>query len=220
MIDNDLKSKTRVYSWRMAPLVFDNKEQMQKWFNNPKNAAGVRFYETIILRDEVESEYVWDGEQLIPCEKKVYDSTFTSALEEKDILNYELAFYVNERKVVSTCFEGVYPYYIRRNIDLSNTRGKFEGEDLSKLNFESYLLNRLVNDKQDLIKTIVKELCTVCSYQDNEDYTLFESFRKSNNVTVTYNLNFNDPKIINATYAKEIAKAKRYLYGNNYNKSK
>lgn len=220
MIDEDLKSKTRVYLWHMAPLVFQNETEMRDWFAKPENAAKVKMFENIVLRDKDASEYTWDGEKLIFCEKKICDGTFTNNLTEKDTLTYEFAFYVNDRKVASTIFDGVYPHYIRRNIDLSNTRGKFEGEDLSRLGFESYILNRLVYDRQDLIKKIVKEICYVCSVPEDSFYTQVETFKKPNGEVVTYPLNINDPKVFNAMYAKEIAKAKKYLYGNSYNKSK
>jgi hypothetical protein len=172
MIDEDLKSKTRVYLWHMAPLVFKNEAEMRNWFSNPENVAKIKDRENIALCDENGTEYSWDGEKLILCDKKLYDGTFTTPLTEKDILTYELAFYVNDRKVVSTIFDGVYPHYIRRNIDLSNTRGKFDGEDISRLGFESYILNRLVYDRQDLIKKIVKEICCVCSVPKDSYYTL------------------------------------------------
>jgi hypothetical protein len=220
MIDEDLKSKTRVYLWHMAPLVFQNEAEMRDWFAKPENAEKVKLFENIVLRDKDASEYTWDGEKLIFCEKKICDGTFTNNLTEKDTLTYEFAFYVNDRKVASTIFDGVYPHYIRRNIDLSNTRGKFEGEDLSRLGFESYILNRLVYDRQDLIKKIVKEICYVCSVPEDSFYTQVETFKKPNGEVVTYPLNINDPKVFNAMYAKEIAKAKKYLYGNSYNKSK
>lgn len=220
MIDEDLKSKTRVYLWHMAPLVFQNETEMRNWFAKPENAAKAKMFENIVLRDKDATEYTWDGEKLILCEKKICDGTFTNNLTEKDTLTYEFAFYVNDRKVASTIFEGVYPHYIRRNIDLSNTRGKFEGEDLSRLGFESYILNRLVYDRQDLIKKIVKEICYVCSVPEDSFYTQVETFKKPNGEVVTYPLNINDPKVFNAMYAKEIAKAKKYLYGNSYNKSK
>lgn len=220
MIDEDLKSKTRVYLWHMAPLVFQNEAEMRDWFAKPENAEKVKLFENIVLRDKDASEYTWDGEKLIFCEKKICDGTFTNNLTDKDTLTYEFAFYVNDRKVASTIFDGVYPHYIRRNIDLSNTRGKFEGEDLSRLGFESYILNRLVYDRQDLIKKIVKEICYVCSVPEDSFYTQVETFKKPNGEVVTYFLNINDPKVFNAMYAKEIAKAKKYLYGNSYNKSK
>jgi hypothetical protein len=220
MIDEDLKSKTRIYLWHMAPVVFQNEAEMRQWFANPEKHSKVRCFENIVLRDKDNTEYTWDGEKLILCDKKICDGTFTTPLSDKDTLTYEFAFYVNEKKVASTIFDGVYPHYIRRNIDLSNTRGKFEGDDLSRLSFESYILNRLVYDKQDLIKKIVKEICYVCSVPDNSYYTQVETFKKPNGEVVTYPLNVNDPKVFNAMYAKEIAKAKKYLYGNSQGKSK
>lgn len=220
MIDEDLKSKTRVYLWHMAPFVFNDEEEMRKWFANPANHSKVRFFENIVLRDKDNTEYTWDGEKLILCDKKICDGTFSTPLTDKDTLTYEFAFYVNDRKIASTVFDGVYPHYIRRNIDLSNTRGKFEGEDLSRLGFESYILNRLVYDRQDLIKKIVKEICYVCSVPENSFYTQVETFKKPNGEVVTYPLNINDPKVFNSMYAKEIAKAKKYLYGNSQGKSK
>lgn len=220
MIDNDLKSKTRVYLWHMAPFVFNDEAEMRNWFANPDNASKVKAYENIVLRDANASEYTWDGEKLILCDKKICDGTFTTPLTEKDVLTYELAFYVNDKKVTSTIFDGVYPYYIRRNIDLSNSRGKFDGEDISRLGFESYILNRLVHDRQDLIKKIVKEICYVCSVPDDSFYTKVEKFKKPNGEVVTYPLNINDPKVFNAKYAKEIAKAKKYFYENFPQKSK
>ena len=215
LIDEDLKSKSRVYSCHMAPMIFDNEEQMEEWFSKPSNYVNIKSFETIVIRDENASEYIWDvdDKKLIKCEKKTNDGTFTNPLTEKDTLTYEFAFYVNDRKIASTIFNGVYPYYIRRNIDLSNTRGKFEGDDLTRLSFDSYILNRLVYDRQDLIKKIVKELCYVCSVSDNSFYTLVETFKGKNGKKISYNLNINDQKELNSKYAKEIAKAKEYYFG-------
>lgn len=213
MINEDLKSKSRVYTWHMAPLVFNNEEEMRGWFANPNNIARLKPYENITLKDEKKSEFSWDGEKLIECEKKIDDGTFTTSLTDKDTLTYEFAFYVNDKKIASTIFDGVYPYFIRRNIDLSNTRGKFEGEDISRLGFESYILNCLVQDRPDLIKKIVREICGVCSVVEDDFYTLTESFTKADGKEVTYPLNVTSPKVMYANWAKEIAKAKKYLYG-------
>lgn len=217
MINEDLKSKTRVYTWYMAPLVFDDVDEMYAWFSNPEHSK-VRAFENIFLRNENSKEYLWDGEKLIEFDKKINDGTFTAPLSDKDTLTYELAFYVNEKKIVSTIFDGVYPYYIRRNIDLSNTRGKFEGEDMTRVSFENYILNRLVSGRQDLIKKVVKEICYTCSMSDNSSYTQIETFVKPNGEKVDYALNFNDAKFINSKYAKEIDRAKQYLYGSSKSK--
>lgn len=213
MIDEDLKSKSRVYAWHMAPLIFNNEDEMRAWFANPNNTMRLHAYENIVLRDEANTEFTWDGEKLIECEKKINDGTFTTSLTDKDCLTYEFAFYVNEKKIASTIFDGVYPYFIRRNIDLSNTRGKFEGEDISRLGFESYILNCLVQERPDLIKKIVKEICTTCSALEDDYYTLTETFKNQSGKEVSYPLNVTSPKVMYAKWAKEIAKAKKYIYG-------
>lgn len=210
MIDEDLKSKTRVYMWHIAPLVFNTEEEMYGWFADPDKKASVRVGETVAIRDEKAPEYMWDGEKLVVCDKKICDSTFTSTLTDADRITCKLGFYIDGREVISTTFEGVYPFFIRRNIELSNTRGKFEGEDKSKLGFDSYILNCLVVDRPDLIKKIVKELCTVCSETDNDYYTTVDTYGN-----VDYPLNLTD-KVVYAKYSKEIAKAKKYIYGGTY----
>ena len=219
LIDDDLKSKSRVYAWHMAPLVFKNADEMWKWFANPEYVKGVRIGETVVLRDEAKTEYFWNGEKLVECEKKIDDGTFTSDLTDRDTLTYEFAFYVNDKKVISTTFDGVYPYFIRRNIDLSNSRGKFEGDDVSRLGFESYILNCLVADHPDLIKKIVKEICYVCSVVENDYYTTYETFKAPNGKEVKYPLNLNE-KAMYANYADEIARAKKYYFTNFPPKSK
>ena len=219
MIDDDLKSKSRVYSWYMAPLVFNNEEEMRSWFSNPNNTfhqnslKNARIGENIIFKDGTDCKFSWDGEKIITTDKPFEDTTFTSELTDKDVITYEFAFYVNDRKVISTIFDGIYPYYIRRNIDLSNSRGKFKGEDISRLGFESYFLNRLVSDKEDLIYKIIEDICYVCSIRNNSWYTLINEFKDSKGKKVNYNLNYNDPKIINTKYAKEISKAEKYFKG-------
>ena len=221
MIDEDLKSKSRIYTWHMSPLVFKNEDEMYAWFYNPQHADWVsrlRVNENIFLRDANAPEYTWDGEKLVAHSKRIDDGTFTNVLQEKDIVTYELAFYVNDRKVVSTTFEGVYPYYIRRNIDLSNTKGRFEGEDTTRLGFDSYILNTLVVDRPDLIKKVVKDLCYVCSVSDDNYYTLVDTYYDSNGKKVNYPLNLSKYSNMYPQWGPEIAKAKAYYAGGDVRK--
>ena len=210
MIDEDLKSKSRVYTWYMAPLVFDSEGEMYEWFSKPENTKDIRICENISIRDRGDKDFIWNGEKIVEPEKKFEDFPFSTSLEEKDELTYEFAFYVNDKKVVSTIFNGVYPYFIRRNIDLSNSKGRFDGEDTSRLSFENYILNCLVRERPDLIKKIVKEICYVCS-GDGIVYTQNEIFKSKNGKKIEYPLDVLNPKHLQKTFAKEIAKAKKYL---------
>ena len=213
MIDDDLKSKSRIYTWHMSPLVFNNEDEMYSWFANPEHKEWVknlRMNENVFLRDENAPEYTWTGEKLIPHEKKINDGTFTSSLQDKDICTYEFAFYVNDKKIISTTFDGVYPYFIRRNIDLSNTKGRFEGDDITRLGFDSYLLNTLVFDRPDLIKKVVKELCYVCSVPEDDYYTVIDSYYLPDGKKVNYPLNMYKYSNLYPQWGPEIAKAKAY----------
>lgn len=209
MIDDDLKSKSRIYTWHMAPLVFKNEDEMRRWFANPDNVKGVRLNELITFRDEKLPDYRWNGEKLVLNDKVNDDKTFNGDLSERDFITYEFGFFVNDRKVISTTFEGVYPYFIRRNIDLSNTRGKFEGDDLSRLSFDSYLLNCLVVERPNLIKKIVEELAYVCSVPENDYYTTSDTYVGKKGMKKKYN--FNIKQIFEGRYGKEMADYKKYL---------
>ena len=216
MIDDDLKSKSRIYSWHMSPLVFKDEDEMYAWFNNPDHeewVKNVRMNENVFLRSEGYPEYTWTGEKLVLNEKRIGDGTFTDSLHDKDVVTYEFAFYVNDRKVVSTTFEGVYPYFIRRNIDLSNTRGKFEGDDITRLSFDSYILHTLVDDRADLIKKVVKEICYVCSVTENDYYTMVDTYVTPDGKKVNYPLNLNKYAVMYPQWGPEIAKAKAYYSG-------
>lgn len=221
MIDDDLKSKSRVYSWYMAPLVFNNEEEMRSWFSNHNNTfhqnslKNARIGENIIFKDGTDCNFSWDGEKIITTDKPFEDTTFTSELTDKDVITYEFAFYVNDKKVISTTFDGIYPSFVRRNIDLSNTRGKFEGEDLSKLSFESYILHCLVNGRQDLIKRIVREFCTTCSSVEPKTYNNVLTFGKGKNKK-TYDLDVLNPEKFAKLYANDIKKAEKYFQDNKF----
>ena len=80
LINQDLKSKTRVYMSYMAPYVFNSELEMRTWFNNPLNLLKVNKGENVIIRDENESEFMWDGIKLVKFDKKIFDSTFTSEI--------------------------------------------------------------------------------------------------------------------------------------------
>jgi hypothetical protein len=120
----------------------------------------------------------------------------------------KLAFIDNGREVVSTVWDGVYPRDVRNSIDLSNNKGKFEGEDVSRLGFESALLNYMVQGKIDLIWKIIREIQITCSDTDNKNYTTSESWGyDANGNEVSYR---NGNAWYNKYYAKEIAEARKY----------
>ena len=212
LIDEDLKSKSRIYMWHTAPLVFKNEDEMYKWFANPSNVKSVRKCENVFLR-ESKTEYLWDGEKLVPYESTINNGEYTSDITDEDVVTLKLAFYDNGREVVSTVWDGIYPRDIRNSIDLSNTKGRFDGEDVSRLGFESALLNYMVQGKIDLIWKIIKEIQVTCSDSDSKNYTVAESWGKdANGNEVVYR---NGNAWYNKFYADEIARARKY-YAKNF----
>lgn len=217
LIDEDLKSKSRIYMWHTAPLVFKNEDEMYKWFANPENAKTVRKCENIFLR-ESKNEYIWDSEKLVPCEGNINNGEYTNDITNEDVITLKLAFYDNGREVVSTVWDGVYPRDVRNSIDLSNTKGRFEGEDVSRLGFESALLNYMVQGKIDLIWKVIKEIQIVCSDSDSKNYTTIETWGvDENGKEVTYR---NGNAWYNKFYADEIARARKYYAKNTNNTNK
>lgn len=183
MIDNDLKSKSRVYTWHTAPCVFSSKEEMYKWFANPLNASRVRFGESLYLRNDPQ-EYWWDGEKIVEYDDKLNDGEFTS-LDETPVM-FKFSFLDSGNEVYSRVWNGMYyPKFVRNGVDLSNKKGKFEGDDLTKLNFESSLLNCMVSDKTDLVSLIIKEICDVCTVNSKKWYTTSDVYKNNENGRIT-----------------------------------
>lgn len=175
LIDNDLKSKSRIYTWHTAPCVFSSKDEMYKWFSNPDNAKSVRFGESLYIRNDTQ-EYWWNGEKIIEYDDKQNDGEFTN-LDETPVI-FKFSFLDNGNEVYSRIWDGIYyPKFVRNGVDLSNKKGKFEGDDLTRLNFESSLLNSMVSDKSDLVSTIIKEICDTCTVSSKKWYTTSETYR-------------------------------------------
>ena len=61
-------------------------------------------------------------------------------------------------------WDGYYPSFVRdkKRIDLSNKRGKFDEEEVSRLSSEQYLLYKMFEGKTDLIYGLIKNLCQAC----------------------------------------------------------
>lgn len=175
LIDSDLKDKTEKYLKLVAPQVFKNEEEMRKYFSVEKNRARMHLGEGIVLREpENAPNYVWgkNNEPVALSEK--FDTTreLVNPLTEEDTAMYKFAFCDNGREVCSTVWEGTYPKYVRNSIDLSNKRGKISpDEDPARLSTDAYILYKLVEGKGDIVYKIIKDICYVCSSEDNSSYT-------------------------------------------------
>lgn len=165
MIDDDLKSKTQVYLEIVAPRIFKTKEEMLKHFEN--YPSDLRIGEGIMILDKKSPDYAWGRNgQPVALSEKIEDEDFSKEFTNDDILQYKLSFMIDGREVVSSIWEGIYPKYIRNSIDLSNKKGRVDENDIMKLSFDQYLLHKIVEGRVDLVWSIIKEICSVCSCSD------------------------------------------------------
>ena len=176
LIDNDLKAKSQTYLEIAAPMVFNTVEEMNNYFSNEDHAKEMRMGLGISVKESVH-DYFW-GSNGKPVEAsfKFDDNEFSNELTQDDMIDYKFAFCVDGKEVCSAVWTGVYPKYIRNSIDLSNKRGRQDGEDTSRLSFEEYLAFKIVEGRSELVWKIIKDICYVCSVQDNSFYTLYEDY--------------------------------------------
>lgn len=213
LIDNDLKSKSRIYLWYTAPYIFNNENEMYAWFDNVNNTKNVRFGEYIYLRDS-DTEYWWNGNTVLPCVDKVNDGELTSHSENDEPVIFKFAFLDSDKEVYSKIWDGsCYPKFVRNGVDLSNKKGKFEGDDVNKLNFENSLLYHMVNDKVDLVPLIIKEICDTCT-ASNKWYTSNETYKSDNNgpkKNYSYSINDMWNKYVSNLASNYKTKTEKYL---------
>ena len=175
-IDNELKSKTLDYLEIFSPMYFNSVEEMNKYFENPDNRARMRLGEGIVVKNE-NFDYCWsDKDEPKKLTFKFDDSELCNPISDDNKITYKFAFLVDEKEVCASVWEGVYPKFIRNAIDLSNKRGKIENEDISRLGFEEYLNYRISANRSDLVYSIIKDICSVCSLQGNNCYTVSTTY--------------------------------------------
>lgn len=172
IIDADLKDKTNTYLSIMAPQVFETNEQMDEFFKSERNKNRMQLGEGIIVKQNTKTDYFWGGDAPKELGYKFDDGEFTNGVTEDKMTRYVFTFKVDGRNCCTVAWDGIYPKFVRERIDLSNKRGKFNGFDITSLNFEQFLLYKMVQNKQDLVYGIIKNICLACSMDDTNDYTI------------------------------------------------
>ena len=210
LIDNDLKDKTQVFMEMMCPQIFNTEDEMYKFFADPYNHRFIRGGHGIVVKDNLENDYVWKqevddegnvvGGKVVPLTFKFDDGEFTKTLSPEDYVEYKLSFIDNgpnldtPKEVCSTTWVGVYPRYVRNSIDLSNRRGRFDKSEIYTLGFEAYMSYKIFGGRPDYIYKIIKELQTICSNTDNSWYTITDTYKLPNGKKVTYKYKLVEPK--------------------------
>lgn len=175
VIDNELKSKTQTYIEIAAPMVFNTVEEMNNYFSDENNASSMRIGLGISVKESAHDYFWGNNGKPIESQFKFDENEFSTPLTDEDRVDYKFSFCTDGREVCSTMWTGVYPRYIRNSIDLSNKRGRQDPEDAMRLSFEQYLDYKLVDGRTELVWGIIKDICYICSIQDNNYYTTTET---------------------------------------------
>ena len=166
VIHRDLCEKTRIFLELTAPQIFQNREEMDNWVKNRPFKLDVPYF--VILRDE-EATFVWNGEEMKPYEKVFNRWDY---LGEKNGVNsiFKLAFLDEGKEIRSISWDGsIYPRFIRTNIDISNSKNKYESED-NFSPYEAMIVNEFIKNRDDLIPYIMKTLIGACVGGENRRF--------------------------------------------------
>lgn len=153
MIDNDLKSKSRVYTWYYYDTdkeKYDVPEDFEKPILEPWECT-FKFVVTDNKKPVIEK--IWDG------------YGYPKSLREKvDIAN---------KTVKITTYDGRVLTYEKES---------YFTENIDRLSPELYILKAMIMDKGDILLAITKKICETCSprensYQTTSDYILSETYQ-------------------------------------------
>lgn len=155
-IDEDLKSKSRVYTWLYGDTSTTMQEPLEE-FVSPLIEPWKCTFKFVVTDNKVPViERIWDGRY------------YPKAIRDRvDIAN---------KTVKITTRDGrVYTY----------DKNAFFEENKDRLSSELYCLREMIIDKPDLLVYITKHICDVCSPREDSfkkisDYTLYDIFGNDN----------------------------------------
>lgn len=166
MIDNDLRDKTHMFLEYTAPQVFEDVEQMEKYLSTHKMKEPL----FIALRNE-DGMYVFNNGKVEPYNRAFNRNDYINNKMYENPVTLKFSFIDNGREVSAKVWDCTsYPRFIRTNVDISNSKNKYKQDGIFAP-IESYMMDKFIEAKTDLIPSIVKELCNVCSFNNPQDYT-------------------------------------------------
>lgn len=191
-IDEDLKSKSRVYTWVYGDVSQSHQEPLDE-FTNPLIEPWECTFKFVVTDNKVPViEKIWDGR----C--------YPKAIREKvDIANKTVKIVNKDGRTFS---------YDKEN---------FFEDNKDRLSPELYCLRGMIIDKPDLLIYITKRICEVCSPRENgfkktNDYTLTEYYGNDGSQKAKgkkYNFNIDAVnKVVDSNWGKAVSnKTKAYL---------
>lgn len=204
LIDRDLKAKSHIYHECAAPQVFDTIDDMNRWVENPRERKFTIKVPSFVVTRDGDDTFVWNGVGMEKYDKYFNKADFLQPSDGECVLKF--AFLDSGHEVCSKVWDGtVYPRFVRTNIDLSNSKNKYEGGDLFAP-FESGLIKMFNESQTDLIPIIVKEICNCCSSKD--EYVTSDTYNTVVNGKVTGTKKYNfDIWLQNYKFYKRLERA-------------
>jgi len=137
LIDRDLKSKSRVYTWCNMPISIER---------CPSGSVKLGVYHgTTKEANDVSDE-------------------FKKELSEKQTITFKFTFFDKNKAIITKIWSGdEYPFTIRNSVDLTNKKYKYENVNIQMLDFPKSVNQRASADRPDLTYIIMKHLSSVCS---------------------------------------------------------
>jgi len=137
LIDRDLKSKSRVYTWCNMTLT------IQKTVRGNRKLG--------VYHGDLE-------------ESKDISPEFTNTINASQITTFKFTFFDGLKPVITKIWSGDnYPFTVRNSVDLTNKKYKYDSVNIQALDFTRSIAQRSAVDRPDLTAIIMKHLCSVCS---------------------------------------------------------
>lgn len=148
IINTDLKNKTQAYLEMYAPMVFNSISEMTEYFKNPHNVMRMTLGEGIVVKGNKVTDYVYTENGPKELGYKFDDGELTEISPEVSKVTYKFAFKVDGEERCAMIWDGYYPKFVRDKIDISNKRGRFDGDDVNRLHLSSICYIRWYRDVQ------------------------------------------------------------------------
>jgi hypothetical protein len=162
LINEDLKSKTRIYTWYNFYHAF-YQAKMAKWRNDD---TGEIENKIAFVEDPTEIPAEFSEELLQP-----WECTFKMVITDRDV------------PIFTQIWDGYgYCKYVRKNVDITNKWVKWSNRDGKtfavlkdeyfadkdkNLSPEMLILKAMIMDKPNISNEIIRKICNLCSYSNN-----------------------------------------------------
>jgi len=177
LINKNIRDKANIYNYLTAPQVYKNREEMESHVASAK----LDVPSFIILSDE-NKVLVWDGVNTNGYEKSFNVSDYGHPEDANGECILKFRFLDNGREVKSVTWDASNnPRFVKNNIDLSNSRNRF---DPNNSPIEYFIVREFNAGRKDIIPEIIRTICVACSSEGMEYDSVLEYGDKKYPVSV------------------------------------